>query len=181
MKGEEAVRRLAAGEPDALDVVSAAYTPLLNYVIFAILEDKQEREECLADVLHQVWQAREQFDAKRGSFTTWLTTLARNAALNRKRAQRRREAGRAEWDERVPHPGDGPEEQVLKAEERERLQQAIRNLSHQEQILFYRKYYYLQSTRQIAAELGTSERAVEGKLYRLRKKLQKALGGEFGA
>ena len=41
MKGEEAVRRLAAGEPDALDAVSAAYTPLLNYVIFAILEDKQ--------------------------------------------------------------------------------------------------------------------------------------------
>lgn len=69
----------------------------------------------------------------------------------------------------------------MKAEERERLQEAIRNLSYQEQILFYRKYYYLQSTRQIAAELGTSERAVEGKLYRLRKKLQKALGGEFDA
>ena len=47
--------------------------------------------------------------------------------------------------------------------------------------MFDRKYYYLQSTRQIAAELGTSERAVEGKLYRLRKKLQKALGGEFDA
>ena len=121
MKGEEAVRRLVDGEPDALDGVSAAYTPLLNYVIFAILEDKQEREECLADVLHQVWQTREQFDAKRGSFTTWLTILARNAALNGKRAQRRREAGRAEWDEKLPHPGDGPEEQVLKAEERERL------------------------------------------------------------
>lgn len=40
MKGEEAVRRLVDGEPDALDAVSAAYTPLLNYVIFAILEDK---------------------------------------------------------------------------------------------------------------------------------------------
>ena len=105
MKGEEAVRRLVDGEPDALDAVSAAYTPLLNYVIFAILEDKQEREECLADVLHQVWQAREQFDAKRGSFTTWLTTLARNAALNRKRAQRRREAGRTEWDEKLPPRG----------------------------------------------------------------------------
>lgn len=33
MKGEEAVRRLVDGEPDALDAVSAAYTPLLNYVI----------------------------------------------------------------------------------------------------------------------------------------------------
>ena len=86
MKGEEAVRRLVDGEPDALDAVSAAYTPLLNYVIFAILEDKQEREECLADVLHQVWQAREQFDAKRGSFTTWLTTLASAAGRRGERS-----------------------------------------------------------------------------------------------
>ena len=178
MKGEEAVRRLLAGEPDALEAVSAAYTPLITYVISAILEDRQEREECLADILHQVWRAREQFDPGKGSFTTWLTVLARNAALNRRRAQRRREVGRAEWDESLPHPGDGPEEQVLKAEKREQLQQAIRQLSRQEQVLFYRKYYYLQSTQQMAAELGTSERAVEGKLYRLRKKLQKALGGE---
>lgn len=178
MTGEEAVRRLLAEEPDALEAVSAVYTPLINYVIFAIVEDGPEREECLADVLHQVWLSRARFDPEKGSFTTWLTILARNAALNRRRAQRRREAGRAEWDESLPHPGDGPEEQVLKAEERERLQQAIRNLSRPEQVLFYRKYYYLQSTRQMAAELGTSERAVEGKLYRLRKKLQKALGGE---
>ena len=159
MRGEEAVRRLLAGEPDALEAVAVAYTPLLNYVIFPILEDQQEREECLADVLHQVWQARERFDPQKGRFTTWLTALARNAALNRRRAQRCREAGRAEWDETIPHPEDGPEEQVL----------------------FYRKYYYLQSTRQMSAELGISERAVEGKLYRLRKKLQKALGGEFHA
>lgn len=140
MKGEEAVRRLLAGEPDALEAIATAFTPLVHYVISAILEDPQEREECVADILHQVWQAREQFEPEKGSFTTWLTILAR-----------------------------------------QRLQQAIRKLPHQEQVLFYRKYYYLQSTRQIAAEMGTSERAVEGKLYRLRKKLQKALGGEFDA
>ena len=38
--------------------------------------------------------------------------------------------------------------------------------------------YYLQSTAQIASELGMTERAVEGKLYRLKKKLRKMLGGE---
>ena len=32
--------------------------------------------------------------------------------------------------------------------------------------------------RRIAAELGTTERAVEGRLYRIRKKLQKQLGGD---
>ena len=52
-------------------------------------------------------------------------------------------------------------------------------LTSQEQHIFSRKYYYLQRTAQIAAELGMTERSVEGKLYRLRKKLQKQLGGDF--
>ena len=33
-------------------------------------------------------------------------------------------------------------------------------------------------TAQTAAELGLTERAVEGKLYRLKKRLRKSLGGE---
>lgn len=44
--------------------------------------------------------------------------------------------------------------------------------------LLYRKYYYLQSTAQIAAELGMTARAVEGRLYRLKKQLRRMLGGE---
>ncbi|MFR0796033.1 MAG: sigma factor-like helix-turn-helix DNA-binding protein [Oscillospiraceae bacterium] len=47
--------------------------------------------------------------------------------------------------------------------------------------MFYRKYYYLQSTAQIAAELGMTERAVEGRLYRLKKRLRTMLGGDGDA
>lgn len=85
--------------------MSAAYTPLLNYVIFAILEDKQEREECLADVLHQVWQAREQFDAKRGSFTTWLTTLARTRPSTEKEHSAAGRQGERSGMRSCPTPG----------------------------------------------------------------------------
>ena len=52
-------------------------------------------------------------------------------------------------------------------------------MSAGDRALFYRKYYYLQSTQQMAAELGTTARAVEGRLYRIRKKLQKQMGGEL--
>lgn len=51
-------------------------------------------------------------------------------------------------------------------------------LSIGDRALFYRKYYYRQPTAQIAAELGMSERAVEGRLYRLKKQLRRLLGGE---
>ena len=51
-------------------------------------------------------------------------------------------------------------------------------LSARGRALFYRKYYYLQPTDRIAAELGTTPRAVEGRLYRIRKRLQEQLGGD---
>ena len=72
-------------------------------------------------------------------------------------------------------------QEMAEASERKRqaiLRAAIARLSNADQQLFYRKYYYLQSTARIAAELSTSERAVEGRLYRIRKKLRKELGGE---
>ena len=61
----------------------------------------------------------------------------------------------------------------------ETLSRLLSTMSAGDRALFYRKYYYLQSTQQMAAELGTTARAVEGRLYRIRKKLQKQMGGEL--
>lgn len=74
-----------------------------------------------------------------------------------------------------PRPGGGPAPPGAG----QRTVRALSSLSRRDYLLFYRKYYYLQSTAQIAAELGVTERAVEGRLYRLRKKLQHLLGGEL--
>ena len=76
--------------------------------------------------------------------------------------------------------GIRPEEALLLKERREALMRAISRLGIVDRNLFYRKYYYMQSTAQIAAETGATERAVEGRLHRLRKKLRRELGGELG-
>ena len=61
------------------------------------------------------------------------------------------------------------------------FQRSAARLGQNDRALFYRKYYYLQSTAQIAAELGMTERAVEGRLYRLKKRLRTMLGGDGDA
>lgn len=105
----------------------------------------------------------------------WLTVLARNMALNRARRLRREEP----LDETMPHGDGSAEEALLQKDRREQLQTAIRSLGREEQQLFFRKYYYCQSTAQIAAELGITERAAEGRLYRLRQRLRNLLGGDL--
>ena len=103
----------------------------------------------------------------------YITAAARNAALNRARAAR---AAEALPDGPAAQPG--PEEAVIAAEEIDELRRAIAALPPGERALIYRKYYYRQPTSQIASELGLSPRAVEGRLYRIKKRLGAALGGE---
>ena len=99
------------------------------------------------------------------------------AKMIHNRAEKRREAGALSEEESDPSPT--PEEEALRKERQQALLAALKTLKKSERILFYRKYYYNQSTAQIAAELGTSERAVEGKLYRIRQKLKDLLKGEM--
>lgn len=67
----------------------------------------------------------------------------------------------------------------IKAETAKALWNAVERLRRWDRELFLRKYYYYQPTAQIAAELGLTVRAVEGRLYRIRKHLQSELGGMY--
>jgi RNA polymerase sigma-70 factor (ECF subfamily) len=162
----------------ALDEFHRAYTPLLRYVIAPILPDARDQEECLSEVQLRVWDAIQSYDPQRAAFSTWLTHLARNAALNRHRANVRRQEDSG-LDETLPDLHDTPEEAALRSEQAQATWAAVAKLGRRDRELFLRKYYYYQSTAQISAELGLTLRAVEGKLYRIRKRLQRELGGVY--
>lgn len=158
-----------------LERLLAEYAGMMAYIVGGILRNAQETEECLGEIRLKLAEGRWTYDPQRGKEAAWLTAVCRNAALDRLRRQK----GRRE--EPLPEDlttGKGPEDLLLERERAEALQKALLALSPRERQLFYRKYYYLQPTAQLAAELGLTERAVEGKLYRIRKKLQKQLGGE---
>lgn len=177
MAENKIIRLLQTRQPQGLEQFVRYYEPLMRYIITPILPDHREQEECLSDVSMRVWEQIERFDPTKGSFSAWLTVITRNAALNRaKRAQRQPEA--EELSPALPDGGETPEEALLRKERQQALARAVGKLSKRDQVLFFRKYYYLQSTAQIAAETGLSERAVEGRLYRLRQRLRNLLGGD---
>ena len=159
-----------------MDALLLHYGPLMRYIIAPILQNPQDREDCLSEVSMRVWEKIGQFDGEKGSFHAWLTAISRNTALNH--ARKASGSSAEELSESTPSPELSPEETLLKKERQEALKTALSRLSYKDRLLFYRKYYYRQSTAQIAAELGMTERAVEGKLYRVKKQLRKSLGGE---
>ena len=167
--------RIASGDEAALQTLLRRHGALLRYVIAPILPDARDREECFADVSVKLWQAAGSFDGTKGSLRGWLTVLARNCALNRARGLRTETA----LTDDMPHGAGSAEDALLRQERSRLLARAVQCLTAGEKELFYRKYYYGQSTAQMAAELGLTERGVEGRLYRLRQKLRELLGGDF--
>ena len=175
MDDRQTMERIAGGDEAALQALLRRFGPLIRYILRPILPDERDREECFADISLRIWQNAAGFDSEKGSLNGWLTALSRNAALNRARHARTD----APLEETVPHTGGSAEEELLRRERQQRLQAAIAGLLPEDRSLFYRKYYYCQSTAQMAAELCLTERAVEGRLYRLRQRLRRLLGGDF--
>ena len=178
MREQAIIELLRQRDEEGMNALLKHYGPLMRYVIAPILHNPQDREDCLSEAAMKVWERIEQFDGERGSWSAWLTAIAKNAALN---CARKISRGGEEIPEDTPSPEPTPEEAMIRQERRAAVERALRGLPPGDRALFYRKYYYLQSTAQIAAEMGMTERAVEGKLYRLKKRLRKMLGGETHA
>lgn len=175
----ELLERLKGGDSDAFEALWIRYAGMVAYIVRGILPDPHETEECLARIRVKLWEKLPNYQEETASLSTWLTAVCRNAAYDRLRQLQRQAQHTAPLTDRTPDPSPAPEEALLRQERLERLKKALNTLRDSDRRLFYRKYYYLQSTAQIAAELGLSRRAVEGRLYRIRTRLQKLLGGDM--
>lgn len=176
MNENELIDMLLQRSDRALPLLELHYGPLIRYIIAPILSDHRDRDEVFSDIILRVWDRIDQFDPSHGNLANWLSIISRNAAIDR---LRKNVPAAGEIPEEIPAPDSDPEQQLIRKERQQALSRAIRTLTSEEQTLFYRKYYYRQPTSQIASEYGTTERAIEGKLYRLRKKLREVLGGEL--
>lgn len=172
---EKIIDAIKSQKDEGLRLLKQHYSGLLHYIVGNILENQDYTEECISDIYIKVWKSIESYSPEKGKLSTWLTIISRNTALNYLKYKHWKHE---ELKEESPDTFS-LEEIVLRRERAKELKNVISTLSLEEQNIFYRKYYYLQKTTQIAAELGMTERSIEGKLYRLRIKLRKRLGGDF--
>ncbi|MBP3729409.1 MAG: sigma-70 family RNA polymerase sigma factor [Lachnospiraceae bacterium] len=177
MQEQNIIEKLKMRDEGGMEALQLHFGPLLRYVIRPLLSDERDREECLQDAFLRIWQEIVRYDPEKGEWKAWITTIARNLALNRQRGRGSETPGEIPRETAAPDPG--PEEKLLQRERQEALLAALGQLKMKDRELFYRKYYYRQSTEQIAGELGTTLRAVEGRLYRIKSRLRDMLKGEL--
>lgn len=136
------------------------------------------------DLMQQLWLAASNNDrpAPAEQLEFWLRGIARNLVR-----QHWRQVGQRPHQVPLSDPALGAQladrladeelpEKVLEAEQvRDQLMLAMTALMAGEQALIVGRYFQGRCNAELAAELGLSERAVEGRLYRARKALQQQL------
>ena len=177
MHEKETIELILQREEKGLSLLQTYYQPLMRYIVSPIFKDSREQEECISEITMKVWNNINNYDSTKGSWNAWITAISRNTALNRLR-KIRPVTSTEDIPLDLPSSEPTPEEALIQKEREQILLRALNNLSSKDKTLFYRKYYYMQSTAQISTELATTERAVEGKLYRIKKKLRKLIGGD---
>ncbi|VWX50754.1 sigma-70 family RNA polymerase sigma factor [Novosphingobium sp. 9U] len=81
-----ALARVAQGEQSGLQEIYRATSAKLFGVCLRICQDREGAEDVLQQVYIKVWDRAGRFEAARGSPITWLCAIARNTALDWRRA-----------------------------------------------------------------------------------------------
>ncbi len=169
-------RALVAGDEIAYRRFHEAYCPRLHrYLLVVAAGDKELAREALQAACIRVVRHIKVFSDEQ-IFWNWLTVLARTALADhrRKRSRYRAFLDRFTWHTRADAAGRG-EDGRADAQLLALLERSLRDLPHDERELIERKYFGRAAVREIADGLAISEKAVESRLGRVRRKLKDAL------
>lgn len=151
------------------------YAPMVKGILQCILPGRpQDVEECCADVFVALWRSARALCTRRTPVKAWLIVTARNTGINRYRALRRR----AE----VPLPDDVAETVAeltnAPGDAADLVEAMVAAMQPPDRDIFLRKYYLMQSSREIAAALGLTVANVNTRLCRGRERLRDQLAKE---
>ena len=165
-------------------------------VVLRIQRDRAQAEDLLQEIYVSVWKAASGFDAARSQPLTWLTSIARNRAidsLRRASVQPVLETTARDGDDgsdsadaldSVAAEGPGPEELLGRASEARRLAQCMEHLSAPQRqsvaLAFFDGLSHAEVAERLREPLGTVKSWVRRALASLRGCLERSVVRDSG-
>ncbi len=178
MDDEQLIALYQSRDEGAIAGTEAAYGARLRQLAFRLLGNSQDTEECLNDTYFKVWNGIPPH--RPDSLYAFCATICRRTAMDMldKRTAGKRSAQVVELSKEM--------EECLPAKEREEDEEALTELMNtflgtldkEKRALFVRRYWFGETSAEIAKKYGYSETKVRSVLFRTRKKLQKYLNGK---
>lgn len=84
------IQRITERDSKAYQTFYQKYSGLIFASISHVLNDHHDTEDVMQEVLVQLWNKAHLYEPRKGKPLTWLTTMARNRAIDRIRSKQRR-------------------------------------------------------------------------------------------
>lgn len=182
---ERLLERSAAGDREAFAALYAATSAKLFGVVLRVLPERAEAEEVLQTAYLKIWRGAGRYEASRASPITWMAAIARNAAIDRARAERARGGAHlpvhGAAGEGLEEPGPSPEDAALRASDAGLLRRCLNELDERPAVALRFAFVAGLTYREIGAAMDVPENTVKSwvrrSLVRLRACMNRRSGG----
>ncbi|KEK24673.1 sigma-70 family RNA polymerase sigma factor [Bacillus gaemokensis] len=177
------IKRLQRQKEDALEFIVDTYLPLIKGITHKVLIPLKNDgliEECINDVFLSVWNNANKFHGNPDDFKKWIAAIAKFKAIDYyRKANKKVEITSDEVD---LNTGKSAEDELIVMEDRDELMKLIHELEPVDQKIFIMKFLLGLKTEEIGEKLDLTRAAIDNRIYRGKKKLQKnatnlSLGG----
>ena len=179
MEDKDIVQMYWDRNEQAIAETSAKYGRYCTAIAMNILNNLENAEECVNDTYLNAWNSIPPH--KPGMLSAFLGKIVRNLSLNKYKHIHTAKRGGNELPLILDELGDivSDEEEVIDIVIRNELIKTINDfiaaLSEEKQYMFFRRYWYSDSIKAIAAVCGRTENYISVELGRIRKKLREYL------
>jgi RNA polymerase sigma-70 factor (ECF subfamily) len=180
---------IATGDSAAATVVVRRNNQRLFRTALSILKNRGEAEDVVQETYARAFAAIASFDG-RAALSTWLTRIAINEALGRRRAAERRRArldadrvtDMAEYRDKLMRGSTGqaePDAELARTQMRGLMEAAIAELPEDFRLVFVLREVEGLSVEEVSNTLGIPAATVKTRTLRARRRLQQALDPEL--
>lgn len=183
MEDRKIIELYFSRDQQAIAETSDKYGRLLAKIAGGILNSSHDADECVNDTYLKLWEAIP--PNKPDNLCSFAARIVRNLAINMlskrntlKRGQGKLDVVLDELSECIPSSVNSVEESIDEKELTGIINRFLEGLPKKTRIIFVRKYWWLDSVRNIADDLNMSENNVRVMLFRTKVKLKKLLERE---
>ncbi|GHE64645.1 RNA polymerase sigma factor SigL [Streptomyces spiralis] len=173
---------LALGDPELAVSFVRRFQHRVFGVAIAVTGDPQLAEDIAQQTFERAWRHAQIYDSRRGSVTTWLTTIAHNLAIDAVRSRRSEPVPPEDLDAILGVVSETPEQHALADEASTRLRAAVAELPREQGRALVMAGIYGMTAQQIADRehipLGTAKTRVRAAMGKLRTTLASECRGD---
>lgn len=166
------IGRVARGDTAAFETLFRRYYPRLKRFLEQKIRRPQLVDEIFNETMLVVWRKANTFNL-RSKVSTWIMGIALRRGL--KAVQHRDEASASYGDEATIAAQCGPEDHVLRQEQRSRMSSALTSLSAEHRAVIELTFYEGYTYREIATIVDCPVDTVKTRMFHARRRLKQLL------